>query len=65
MRHVLFLHLLGKEGENLVEMSIGEGIVLLGLLVEIGRRSVDELHAGVALVLGEHEDVGGNACTVE
>lgn len=65
VRHVLFLHLLGKEGENLVEMSIGEGIVLLGLLVEIGRRSVDELHAGVALVLGEHEDVGGNACTVE
>ena len=27
VRHVLFLHLLGKEGENLVEMSIGEDVV--------------------------------------
>ena len=65
VRHVLFLHLIGKESENLVEMSIGEDVVLLGFLVEVGRGGIDELHAGVTLVLGEHEDVGGNACTVE
>lgn len=65
VRHVLFLHLLGKEGENLVEMGIGEDIVVCRLLVEVGRGGVDELHAGVALVLGEHEDVGGNGRAIE
>ena len=65
VRHVLFLHLLGKEGENLVEMSIGEDIVVGRLLVEVGRGGIDELHAGVALVLGEHEDVGGNGRAIE
>lgn len=65
VRHVLFLHLLGKEGENLVEMGIGEDIVVGRLLVEVGRGGVDELHAGVALVLGEHEDVGGNGRAIE
>lgn len=65
VRHVLFLHLIGKEGENLVEMSIGEDVVVGRLLVEIGRGGVDELHAGVALVLGEHEDVGGNGRAIE
>ena len=65
VRHVLFLHLIGKEGENLVEMSIGEDIVVGRLLVEVGRGGIDELHAGVALVLGEHEDVGGNGRAIE
>ena len=65
VRHVLFLHLIGKEGENLVEMSIGEDIVVGRLLVEIGRGGVDELHARVTLVLGEHEDVGGNGRAIE
>ena len=65
VRHVLFLHLIGKEGENLVEMGIGEDIVVGRLLVELGRGGVDELHAGVALVLGEHEDVGGNGRAIE
>ena len=34
VRHVLFLHLIGKESENLVEMSIGEDVVVGRLLVE-------------------------------
>ena len=46
-------------------MSIGEDVVVGRLLVEIGRGGVDELHTSVALVLGEHEDVGGNGRAVE
>ena len=65
VRHVLFLRLLGKEGEHFVDVGIGEDILFARLLVEVGRGGVDELHPGVALVLGEHEDGGGNVGAVE
>lgn len=65
VRHMLFLHLLGKEREHFVDVGIGEDILFARLLVEVGRGGVDELHPGVALVLGEHEDGGGNVGAVE
>ena len=52
VRHVLFLHLLGKEGENLVEMGIGEDIVVRRLLVEVGRGGIDELLSFLEIVVG-------------
>ena len=59
------LFLAVEELHDRCDVGIGHQIVVGAFFEEILTRSINELNFGIALVLGEHEDVHGNRGAVE